>query len=405
MAIKRIESLFKSIELSDAKSIVTHSSDVHDSITYLDLSTGEFSSFRSEIATSNPVSPRTCTAYSKSFEFSTENLAQYSRKVIPSLLLDLPCRSFHRAMGKTGVRYLYPFPLERGDGFYVAEIYVSKSWYLRTFQSFIIRFVKSAKQKLTSLGKFHHFRGTSFQCDDFIKICYCMSILCIECYDSDRVKGVLIALDFPGFEAETDSAEIREYFLYHNCISSGNRFPETTDLGEDIIGLVLLARFFRFIPHLLKFGFYTISGERDLDGYDERLRISSRRKRLMLETLRLQEIHPINLYQVDETFDPYMPQLAHKALAEMWRSIPDALLSQKEMEFTISKYPELSIEELQSTYERIVGPYPSEPTPRSLTHYCRIAIRKVMSFNLQLPHGISKLDLPATVLSFLRLEY
>ncbi|GBM44948.1 hypothetical protein AVEN_189495-1, partial [Araneus ventricosus] len=85
-------------------------------------------------------------------------------------------------------------------------------------------------------------------------------------------------------------------------------------------------------------------------------RISSRRKLLMLETLRLQEIHPLNLYQVDETFDPYMPQLAHKALAEMWRSIPDALLSQKEMEFTISKYPELSIEELQSTYERIVGP-------------------------------------------------
>ncbi|GBN75848.1 hypothetical protein AVEN_78662-1 [Araneus ventricosus] len=272
MAIKRIESLFKRIELNDAKSIVKHSSDAHDSITYLDLSIGEFSSFRSKIATSNPDSPRIFTAYSKSKEFSTENLAQYSRKVVPSLLLDLPWRSFYRALGKTGKRYSYPFPLERDDGFYVAQIYVSKSWYLRTFQSFMILFIKSAKQKLTSLGKFHGFRRSSFECDDFIKLFYCMSILCIECYDSDRVKGVLIALDFPGLDAETDSGEIREYFLYHNCIYSGNRFPETTDLGEDIIQLVLLARFFRFIPHLLKFGFSTISGERDLDGYDERIR-------------------------------------------------------------------------------------------------------------------------------------
>ncbi|GBN88860.1 hypothetical protein AVEN_223342-1 [Araneus ventricosus] len=110
-------------------------------------------------------------------------------------------------------------------------------------------------------------------------------------------------------------------------------------------------------------------------------------------------------YQDYETSGRFMPDLAHKALAEMWRSIPDALLSQTEMEFIISNYPGFSIEELQSTYERIVGPYPSEPAPRSLTHYCRIAIRKVMAFNLQLPHGISKLDLPATLLSFLRLEY
>ncbi|GBO21005.1 hypothetical protein AVEN_48301-1 [Araneus ventricosus] len=178
MTIKRIESLFKSIDLSDAKSIVTHSSDVHDSITYLDLSTGEFSSFRSEIATSTPDSPRTFTAYSKSFEFSTENLAQYSRKVIPSLLLDLPCRSFHRALGKTGVRYLYPFPLKRDDGFYVAEIYVSKSWYLRTFQIFfMILFLKSAKQKLTSLRNFRirGFGSASYKCED-IQYFYLMQL-------------------------------------------------------------------------------------------------------------------------------------------------------------------------------------------------------------------------------------
>ncbi|GBN49860.1 hypothetical protein AVEN_55618-1 [Araneus ventricosus] len=92
-----------------------------------------------------------------------------------------------------------------------------------------------------------------------------MSILCIESYYSDRVKGVLIALDFPGFDGETDSAEIREYFLYHNCISCGKRFPETTDLGEDIIRHLLSSRFFRFIPHLLKCGFSTLSGERDRD--------------------------------------------------------------------------------------------------------------------------------------------
>ncbi|GBM16385.1 hypothetical protein AVEN_202466-1 [Araneus ventricosus] len=123
----------------------------------------------------------------------------------------------------------------------------------------------------------------------------------------------------------------------------------------------------------------------------------------MLDILRLQVLHRTE-YDI-EISGRFMPKPVHKALAEMWRSIPDALLSQKEMAFIITKNPDFSIEELQSTYERIVGPYPSEPTPRSLTHYCRIAIRKVMSFNLQLPHGISKLDLPATLLSFLRLEY
>ncbi|GBO08928.1 hypothetical protein AVEN_193228-1 [Araneus ventricosus] len=115
----------------------------------------------------------------------------------------------------------------------------------------------------------------------------------------------------------------------------------------------------------------------------------------MSDILRLQVFHRTE-YNI-ETSGRFMPKPALKALAEMWRSIPDALLSQKEMAFIFSKYPGFSIEELQSTYERMVGPYPSEPTPRSLAHYCRIAIRKVMAFNLQLPHGISKLDLPATL--------
>ncbi|CAL1294442.1 unnamed protein product [Larinioides sclopetarius] len=172
--------------------------------------------------------------------------------------------------------------------------------------------------------------------------------------------------------------------------------------------MLMRSRFFRFIPHLLKIGFSTVPRKINLYANDKEIRISKRRISLIYDILRLQDFHLMEMEYISPesvSYSRFNPKSAHKALAVMWRSIPDALLSQKEMTLVISNgHQQHSIEELQITYERIVGPYPSEPTPRSLTHYCRIVIRKFMAFNLQLPHGISKLDIPTTLLSFLRLE-
>ncbi|KAF8770365.1 hypothetical protein HNY73_017907 [Argiope bruennichi] len=121
----------------------------------------------------------------------------------------------------------------------------------------------------------------------------------------------------------------------------------------------------------------------------------------------LLHFHEISLQNPEITGYHQLLHLAGEALTLLWRSIPDVLLSKNEIEsFSRKRFCRsiLSVEKFLRSYEKIVGVIPSTTTPRSLTHYSRLIIRKAMALNLQLPDGISKLDIPLNLKSFLNLE-
>ncbi|CAL1262236.1 unnamed protein product [Larinioides sclopetarius] len=382
------DSTLRCVELNDAKSIVKHSSIVHKSVTYLDLNIGEYPNFKSEITTSNTDYAKT----SKACFPSKETFASFSH--IPSL--------------------------RHNKESYAAKFYVSESWYKRKLQAFAILFIKRSEHKFTSLTKLRFNKECDFSIEIFnlmtintiihttIQVRCCLSILCIECDDSDRIKGLLIALDIGDSDAE---AKVCEYFLYHKCLLSGINLSETKDFAINILRLLMNRECYRFVPHLLKRGFYLqVPFSEDfiifLPGFRRFRGISIRRRDFVYYAHR---IHPdTRLNGIDILDRPAESQTLNgsKALTMMWRTIPDVLLTQEEISHVYNEVnmPH-SVEKIQNFYKTIAGDCPQHPMPRSLEHYCRLIIRRALAFNRQLPHGINKLGLPPPLPSFLNLEY
>ncbi|CAL1262237.1 unnamed protein product [Larinioides sclopetarius] len=383
------DSTLRCVELNDAKSIVKHSSIVHKSVTYLDLNIGEYPNFKSEITTSNTDYAKT----SKACFPSKETFASFSH--IPSL--------------------------RHNKESYAAKFYVSESWYKRKLQAFAILFIKRSEHKFTSLTKLRFNKECDFSIEIFnlmtintiihttIQVRCCLSILCIECDDSDRIKGLLIALDIGDSDAE---AKVCEYFLYHKCLLSGINLSETKDFAINILRLLMNRECYRFVPHLLKRGFYLqVPFSEDfiifLPGFRRFREIYPRRCDLLFYAHRLHPSTRLNdVHYLGSPGTESQISNGSKALAAIWRSIPDALFSQEEIAHV---YKELNMSlfanEIQNFYKEMVGDCPLRPTPRSLKHYCRIVVRKALSLNQELPHGIRKLDLPQPLPLFLNLEF
>ncbi|CAL1262235.1 unnamed protein product [Larinioides sclopetarius] len=385
VAVFNEASSFRRLQLDEAKDIVKQSSIVHKSITHLDLNIGEYNDFKNDIAT-----------------LDTDSSAA-SKVCLPSK--------------ETFERFSHMLILKYEKEFYTPKIYVSKSWYRRKLQDFIILCIKRAEHTLISLEKFK-FRGSNFwtikDSMTFIDY-YSLNILCMECYDSNTVKGILIALDILDPDFENAKAEVNQYFLYQNSILSSIGLSETTDFGKDIIRILMHNEFYTFVPHLLKRGFSlkaSFSGNEDFEiwrfyycPWDVR-GISIRRRDFVYYAHR---IHPdTRLNGIDILDRPAESQTLNgsKALTMMWRTIPDVLLTQEEISHVYNEVnmPH-SVEKIQNFYKTIAGDCPQHPMPRSLEHYCRLIIRRALAFNRQLPHGINKLGLPPPLPSFLNLEY
>ncbi|CAL1262238.1 unnamed protein product [Larinioides sclopetarius] len=369
------DSTYRCVELDDAKSIVKLSSIVHDSITYLDLNIGEYTNFKNRITTLSTDSAR---AFESGFP-SKEAFESYSRTL-----------------------FFVPF-LKYDEEFHAQKFYVRELWFERKFQAFAILFIKRAEHKLTSLKKLNfeieykvRSRDSSFE------ICSRLNILCIERYDSDRIKGVLIALNV-AFCDDDDFGEVSEYFLYHKCVSSGISLNPTADFGKDIIRQLMHDGFYRFVPQLLQRGFY-LKAPVSEDNFFSSSGINLRRLDLAYYAYRLNPI--VSLNNRDNYCDDSLTNLdGLEALTALWRSIPDVLFSQQEFAYINPRLLSThSIEEIQSFYKRFAGDCPLYPEPRSLKHYCRLVVRNALASNQELPHGISELGMSPTLQSFLNLE-
>ncbi|KAF8770367.1 hypothetical protein HNY73_017909 [Argiope bruennichi] len=393
-------SLFRVVSLSDARSIVYYSSIVHKSVTHLDLNIGEYSSFKREIGTLNRHSARASQICVQTKE-GTKTLTEDGKFLCPTLHFKLTFTKSFRA-----IRYIdiCPYCLERNiQSLQVDKLSVHRIWFERSLQRFVVLFIKQAKRKLASLKMFSRFSCmSSFLMTDKCLICCCFNILCVEYYNIDAVKGIFIALNIPEFQNEP--LIVNEYLIYHNCLSNGNRLPETTDFGQFFMGLLMESGFYRFIPHLLNCGFSRLFEMKEGDPLITRKRLTERRRFLIYDIHFLHILYKLRSRR-RQVFGHWINHYALEALTKLWRSIPDPHLSQKEITFVFKRNLfAVTAEEFLDGYERIIYDVPPEPTPRSLKHNCRIVIRKAMTLNVQLPHGISQLGLPAILASYLKLE-
>ncbi|KAF8770355.1 hypothetical protein HNY73_017900 [Argiope bruennichi] len=367
MAIYEEYSVFRYIELDDARNIAKYGSIVHKSITYLDLNFSEYSTYKKEIAALKTDSSRNSEVRCEPKGF-TRNHALRRKSVCPSLHLELPSKYTYRVLLYTD---MCSYCLERDDkSVYVDRFYVDEIWYKRTFQRFVVLHVKQAERKLDSLTNFFEFidEGSFYESEEVL-ISHYMNILCIEC--SDRVKGVFIVMNIVGYE--DDPEIVNEYFIYPNYISNENSLPQHIDFGEDIVWLLIRLALYRFVPFVLKHGISSTSKQIDLDICDKR-RNDRRRHSLMHDIRRLLYFHESSSQNPEITGYHRLIHLTGEALTLLWRSTPDVLLSKNEIESFSRKQccPSIqSDEKFLRLYEKIVGVIPSNTTPRSLTHYSR----------------------------------
>ncbi|KAF8770371.1 uncharacterized protein LOC129987490 [Argiope bruennichi] len=98
---------------------------------------------------------------------------------------------------------------------------------------------------------------------------------------------------------------------------------------------------------------------------------------------------------------------AAEAVRLVWESVPDTFLNNEEMTAAYERFS-ISPEEIAKIYKfycRAVGKVDSTVEPRSLQHYCRTTVRRILYENNQwLPEGICQIDLPPKLQRYLNLE-
>lgn len=106
------------------------------------------------------------------------------------------------------------------------------------------------------------------------------------------------------------------------------------------------------------------------------------------------------------------PGCRAKCLMLLWRSIPDAFITPDELQNIIVPFikPQFVVDVLKDIaikYEicSMFDEPNKEICPRSLTHMCRVNIRKVLSSKYNLQNGIPQLNIPIELKSLLSLKF
>ncbi|GBO36327.1 hypothetical protein AVEN_181267-1 [Araneus ventricosus] len=100
------------------------------------------------------------------------------------------------------------------------------------------------------------------------------------------------------------------------------------------------------------------------------------------------------------------PQEATAFLRLIWNSVPDSLLSLREIKEAFEEgFSSAETTDIYNFYSKAVGELHPDVVPRKLKHYSRTIIRRRLSQNGHwLPDGIKEIDLPKKLQSYLNLE-
>ncbi|KAF8791053.1 uncharacterized protein LOC129960475 [Argiope bruennichi] len=223
--------------------------------------------------------------------------------------------------------------------------------------------------------------------------------------DSNLVKAVLNMIDFEAWMTDNQDPEFLEDLLFHIRRSECN-LNEGIEYKKDFINDCTVKKKFLDVEPFLKYKdspHFTSESYRHLK--------TKMRRHLMGQAVKKAEYYlgrkrSLLLLQILWSFYNRTQPSASVALRLIWDSVPDAYISLKEfvLIFAASLSP-ITINMIYSFYTKAICQRSESNTPRSLQHYCKIAIRRALgSKKLWLPDAIKQIGFPPKVEAFLNLE-
>ncbi|GBN25056.1 hypothetical protein AVEN_65055-1 [Araneus ventricosus] len=404
---------FADIYIDEADDVVKYSFVVHKSVTYLDLSLCELSVLKGKTwGLRIPMTPKSILyrvllkKYICTEEACKKHLAP-NRKLLYNFHLDVPNR-LERSLQNTE-------PYERirycSKGVLLNKIGTKPNWFEKEFNEMIneifmrtrkkvkfLRRVSEAAKRLKFIGKNRYIREKGL----FFLYAYHA--------DSTAVVDFMTAMDFEdGFFLGLHPKALEFYVQRtHRASSELGKLPFGIDLINASIGSYPYREYEKVVS-LFKF----CSAPRFCKKtYEEtKLRIDWKSLNLPDDTsetpvkngLMTKERYFLILQILDIYLDDGPEEL--ESLQLVWRSIPDVVICLDELK---AAFPALMgtkrIKEIHGYIRNITGEEAVFPQPRSLKHYCRCAVRKILCGNGQLSTGIDSLALMSELQSYLKLE-
>ncbi|XP_055953142.1 uncharacterized protein LOC129988885 [Argiope bruennichi] len=409
------------IDLDKAENIVKYSFVVHKSVTCLDLSVCEYSVFKGRrqghpLRIDKTFPP--LIDWSNNF-ISTEEDCRKSLTVERQLLyahhLDSSIKLEHslRNVQSCQKREYY------SPSMFLSQLDTDYELYEDSLSEMIIETLKTSNQKVNCVRKVSKIMK-KLVClkKNFTIISLCLDILYEHCSDSNVVNDFLTAFNFQAWIVNIDRPKLLQYLLHHANQAGHNVL--VTDVHK-LINRCVTNHLFRNSTVLLKY--YDAPGFSDSMYEDVIHHIAKRRPSLNDDVLTcpvkegwLCKKRNFLMLQILDIFFHGPTPSSKTALSQIWKSIPDAFISQEELSRAYNKVVSpIDIEEIYAFYSSVIEEekiYDFDDieediqscTPRSLKQTCRTTIRKSLSDNKQLPQGIQMLHLPRQLQSFLKLE-
>ncbi|CAL1295509.1 unnamed protein product [Larinioides sclopetarius] len=308
-----------------------------------------------------------------------------------------------------------------GDNtFHLRDIFIDEEAYLEILRQFLTESIENSSKKVALIGKYiktiKQFFGDleSFQSESFSWLLY---IIYYECNDSQIVKEVLSAFDFPMwvFYSNDCDSEILDFFLYHARLSECNVWKNYTR-GDPIIGCFLHKKY-DFVDILLKYINVPCFVELDYSfntlQRKSKLLTSNTRNPILIDYYRGQPARERRIsmqrnflaLMILDLFENLPSDEGVLALRLLWRAIADSFftLSEWMLAFGNQLDPEI-LQQVDKFYSEIIEEDTSLRSPRTLQQHCRVTIRKTLYDCQKLPNGIELLNLDSRSKAFLRLE-
>ncbi|KAF8770501.1 hypothetical protein HNY73_018022 [Argiope bruennichi] len=411
---------FEPIRLRDMQMIAKYSFIVHKSINHLDLSLREFSSMREKRKVLVPL--LFCAAdpaFSKKFVCTAEacrKMMVLERRWLYSLHLDLPHgreNDFISLNENEVINCWQPKTICFNELFVNSSIY---QWSLRRFMGEALdrsgMQVDSVRRQMALMKRV--LDVTKFERHSLEE--RILNFLYLNCTDPDMVKEFLLILDFNSWVLRDPKQNMLDYLLYYAYRSRFNL--KLNDKEGILVNKCFFKSQYRNVELLLKYQnapFYydhdyscVLSNwqRRDIpnDWYPEYID-APLLKGLMSKRRYLLWLQVFHSYAVRNQYS-YCGRTVSNTLLLLWRSLPDSYFTLEELLRAYEDVPKNHkiIQEVYKFYEEAMDKDLISDKPRLLQQYCRTSIRRLLSYNLQLPYGIAQLGLPPKLKVFLTLE-
>ncbi|GBM71697.1 hypothetical protein AVEN_195437-1 [Araneus ventricosus] len=366
---------FQHVELDAAHDVLIYSFIVQKSVAHLDLSSCEYSLRMRSIFTEE--------GFRKTF---------IPREILYRLHLDLPRNTERR------IRVVIP----DADNQY-ETMSVSECVYNCGFAPLIENSIRNAEDKVEKLRRYfnimkllklHEDVRTAVSLFDSI-----IQILYPDCTDSELIAEFALTFHFPFWIFDHENPKLVGYVLHHVRRMRHNVW-RTHQRRIDLVNACMISGTTGNVRKLLEYG-TVLPFEFPLylllplpqDNILPHGVTSIPRRRFFL----LLQYFWVFMTSTDNSWE---------ALCFIWRSIPDPYLNYDEINFIFGLFTSINLQAIVDRYKNAVVEESESDyvVPRALKHLCRVTVRSILNRSYQLPDGIGQLEMPSSLVTYLKLE-